>query len=1286
MKSLAAVFLIVMVLGPFFMCLPLAKATSEAEWMAIPPSYAQTYDNDHDGNLDSLKVQIEADTDHDTGSGSITVHAKGCMYDRYDNTPLTSEMQVDWTIGAPGHVNQEEYSPEMHLRVPNGYTSKEGLSYIRTKTLIYLYDDEWHLEQNGDYNYAPWEIRKNLYPPSNPPGPYDVTINAHCDFESVDTSVAITIDGSPTGYSTPHTFTGLTQTHTFTVPNTDENGHPFKQWSNGQTETTIEIASAETVTAYYKSIMDFDISADPGSSTVEQGHSTTATVRTTPIGEYPYVISLFNSGEPPGVTITFDPSRRTSKYTSTMTVQVASYVPKDTYQITITGIGEDSKAHSTPYTLTVGTPTTTLDGEITNYVVLTPVVTPGTKLQLQVTAKNTGDIRAEYNAYIGNIWDSAGNSAGNAYSESHQIIQLDLGASQTLTLEWTTSSTMLPGAYTGDLHLEMAKPGGGWEKRKDYPKVISFTVKGPTKILFKPPFTGYHSSTNLVNKMGLAHIEVSSNAYESGNGEATTNLVTAFLGAGMVLAQFSFSDKWTCPNSGDYEIRMRSLISGQVQLTNIGAMFGSAAARGETWIVMAVLDETSHSLVLDFHEPLLSAANPDSSLVQRFAQDRALDVATAVAELVMESEILSKAVEAIQLGSSLTQLAVPLADNFNGEYEISASPITLKAGNSYKWFFMMYTSSLVAALGTYEASSQSALTLKLENVEVLPLSVDGKPPMTELTNFPPEITSSRDATFTWIGSDDVTPGDELLYSHWLVGFDGGWSFWSRSTSWQYGNLPDGSYVFKVRATDTSGNIELIGAKSYFLVDTIPPTGSIVIDGCDPYTASTSVTLGLSASDSGSSIAQMLVSNDPAFSVASWENYATSKPWTLTSGDGTKRVYVKYKDNAGLESPAFSEAIILDTTPPTGSIVINSGAACAASTSVDLTLSASDTTSGVGSMCLSNDGLTWSSWEPYATSKSWTLAAGDGTKTVNVQFRDNTGLMSSSYSDSIILDTAPATDSIVFSDFSSLFVANNVRIVYPSDGSMKILGRYPASTSDWLASAFLTIRLVTFAEGLDTDSGFVDQTSGVPLGSRGIGIVSFGGPVVSVPVYYYELYKIAPVIYCYIPGSHVPSEPWSLWYYANGTCIAATATGIDDHHDLFLIEIFKDSEGRNVIIAYGVSGKGTYAAGKYFNYIFPNLASYNVNWIIVKWEDTNGDGFVNAPDQGDTYTVIASSPTFTKIAGISNDTAGQFNTRLSENPNHVQMWTFDERATRLRKTLRYLTAARKIESIIAARPN
>jgi hypothetical protein len=96
-----------------------------------------------------------------------------------------------------------------------------------------------------------------------------ITIDAYCNTEGVYISVPITMDGSPTGYNTPRTFTGLTGTHTFTVPSSDANGHPFKQWSTGSTSTTITVSSG-TYTAYYQAAVTYyslTISTSTGGTT-----------------------------------------------------------------------------------------------------------------------------------------------------------------------------------------------------------------------------------------------------------------------------------------------------------------------------------------------------------------------------------------------------------------------------------------------------------------------------------------------------------------------------------------------------------------------------------------------------------------------------------------------------------------------------------------------------------------------------------------------------------------------------------------------------------------------------------------------------------------------------------------------------------------------------------------------------------------------------------------------------------------------------------------------------------
>jgi len=104
-------------------------------------------------------------------------------------------------------------------------------------------------------------------------------------------------------------------------------------------------------------------------------------------------------------------------------------------------------------------------------------------------------------------------------------------------------------------------------------------------------------------------------------------------------------------------------------------------------------------------------------------------------------------------------------------------------------------------------------------------------------------------------------------------------------------------------------------------DVTPPTGTIKINNDSQYTKSTSVTLKLSAVDSGSGMgsgAQMQFSNDN-ITWSTPEAYATTKTWTLVSGEGQKTVYVKYKDVAGNWSQGFSDTIILDITPPAISI-------------------------------------------------------------------------------------------------------------------------------------------------------------------------------------------------------------------------------------------------------------------------------------------------------------------------------------------------------------------------------
>ena len=129
---------------------------------------------------------------------------------------------------------------------------------------------------------------------------------------------------------------------------------------------------------------------------------------------------------------------------------------------------------------------------------------------------------------------------------------------------------------------------------------------------------------------------------------------------------------------------------------------------------------------------------------------------------------------------------------------------------------------------------------------------------------------------------------------------------------------------------------------------------------------------------------------------------TTEGTVRTSGEGTRRTNViRVSDLAGNEARVVAGPFKIDKTSPAGSLRINGGASLTQSTTVQLDFEAQDRAgvevgSGLAGVRFSNDGQTWSDWEPFATIKrDWDLSAfgGDpnqGMKTVFAQLRDRAG--------------------------------------------------------------------------------------------------------------------------------------------------------------------------------------------------------------------------------------------------------------------------------------------------------
>jgi YD repeat-containing protein len=211
------------------------------------------------------------------------------------------------------------------------------------------------------------------------------------------------------------------------------------------------------------------------------------------------------------------------------------------------------------------------------------------------------------------------------------------------------------------------------------------------------------------------------------------------------------------------------------------------------------------------------------------------------------------------------------------------------------------------------------------------------------------------------------------------------------------------------AKDLAGNSEALKTAAY-TIDTTPPTGTITINSGAASTNSTNVTLTLSCSDTQGCSQMQFSNNDVTYSTP--EAYAATKAWTLTSGDGTRTVYVKFKDTAGNWSAAFSDTILLDTSAPTTTASPVGGPYNTAQT---ITLTCSDGTgSGCDKIYYTTDGTTPTTSSPVYASpinisvtttlkffardvagnseavKTETYTISTGTTTVTVQLKDSTG--------------------------------------------------------------------------------------------------------------------------------------------------------------------------------------------------------------------------------------------------------------------------------------------------------
>jgi hypothetical protein len=158
----------------------------------------------------------------------------------------------------------------------------------------------------------------------------------------------------------------------------------------------------------------------------------------------------------------------------------------------------------------------------------------------------------------------------------------------------------------------------------------------------------------------------------------------------------------------------------------------------------------------------------------------------------------------------------------------------------------------------------------------------------------------------------------------------------------------------------------------------------------------------------------MLSNEPDFLVSLWVKYNKTMTWTLPETLGPQTVYAKFKNIAGLVSQVVSDNIILDIHEGgfQGSLILNNGDQYTNNQTLTAKL---DLTGGdAQSMMMLSEipDFTGATWVPFTARMTYTTQKTDGAVTVYAKFKDRYGMTSNAVSDSIIIDTAAPTVTVL----------------------------------------------------------------------------------------------------------------------------------------------------------------------------------------------------------------------------------------------------------------------------------
>lgn len=222
---------------------------------------------------------------------------------------------------------------------------------------------------------------------------------------------------------------------------------------------------------------------------------------------------------------------------------------------------------------------------------------------------------------------------------------------------------------------------------------------------------------------------------------------------------------------------------------------------------------------------------------------------------------------------------------------------------------------------------------------------------------------------------------------------------------QLGTLADGTHTFSVKAVDTAGKVGNARAVEVW-VDTTPPSILNYSPSPGALLNTKGPTISATVSDAASGVTAAKVTvliNGSAGSVT----YDPATGVIASTGslfkEGKNSMELRVADAVGNAQTPVLWSVTVDTIAPSGTLTVNGGATMTTSIYVTLGMAASDATSGVSQVLISNAADSGYVEEPFVSLRElWKLLSVRGIQRVYVKFKDTAGNISVPLSDDIEL--------------------------------------------------------------------------------------------------------------------------------------------------------------------------------------------------------------------------------------------------------------------------------------------